>query len=78
MYVGFNESREFRTGDIRTALARQVPLSVSQRETIGALRSWLLTDTTRCAPRKLGMNSVGNLALPAPTGVVTGGVPLVS
>ncbi len=41
MYVGFNEGREFTTADIRTALARQVPLSVSQRETIGALRTWL-------------------------------------
>jgi hypothetical protein len=41
MYVGFNENREFRTDDIVTALARQVPLSVSQRETIGGLRAWL-------------------------------------
>lgn len=41
MYVGFNETREFVTADIVAALGRQVPLSVSQRETIGALRSWL-------------------------------------
>jgi SpoVK/Ycf46/Vps4 family AAA+-type ATPase len=41
MYIGFNVGREFNTDDIRTALARQVPLSVSQRETIGALRQWL-------------------------------------
>jgi SpoVK/Ycf46/Vps4 family AAA+-type ATPase len=42
MYVGFNEGgREFRTSDIVAALARQVPLSVSQRETISALRTWL-------------------------------------
>ncbi|GAA2107269.1 AAA family ATPase [Streptomyces synnematoformans] len=41
MYVGFNADREFTTDDIHTALARQVPLSVSQRETIGALRAWL-------------------------------------
>jgi SpoVK/Ycf46/Vps4 family AAA+-type ATPase len=42
MYVGFNEGgREFRTDDIVAALARQVPLSVSQRETISALRTWL-------------------------------------
>jgi AAA+ superfamily predicted ATPase len=41
MYVGFNEDREFHTADIIAALARQVPLSVSQRETIGMLRSWL-------------------------------------
>ncbi len=41
MYVGFNEGREFSTADISAALKRQVPLSVSQRETIGALRNWL-------------------------------------
>jgi len=41
MYVGFNADREFITADILQALRRQVPLSVSQRETIGALRSWL-------------------------------------
>jgi AAA+ superfamily predicted ATPase len=41
MYVGFNENREFDTDDVLTALSRQVPLSVSQRETIGALRTWL-------------------------------------
>ena len=41
MYVGFNSSREFTTSDISGALKRQVPLSVSQQETIGALRSWL-------------------------------------
>jgi SpoVK/Ycf46/Vps4 family AAA+-type ATPase len=42
MYVGFNEGgREFGTGDILAALGRQVPLSVSQRETVDALRGWL-------------------------------------
>lgn len=41
MYQGFNGSREFTTEDIATALKRQVPLSVSQRETIDALRNWL-------------------------------------
>ena len=42
MYVGFNDGqREFTTDDISAALKRQVPLSVSQRETIHALRSWL-------------------------------------
>lgn len=41
MYVGFDAGREFTTDDISTALRRQVPLSVSQRETISALRSWL-------------------------------------
>lgn len=41
MYVGFNESREFTTEDMLAALKRQVPLSISQRETIDELRSWL-------------------------------------
>lgn len=41
MYVGFNASREFTTADISAALKHQVPLSVSQQETIGALRNWL-------------------------------------
>jgi len=41
MYVGFNSAREFTTEDIASALKRQVPLSVSQRETIDSLRDWL-------------------------------------
>lgn len=41
MYVGFAEQREFTTADIARALRRQVPLSVSQRERIAALRAWL-------------------------------------
>ena len=41
MYVGFNEAREFTTQDILQALRQQVPLSVSQRETIDRLRNWL-------------------------------------
>jgi AAA+ superfamily predicted ATPase len=41
MYVGFNSGREFTTEDISAAIKRQVPLSVSQRETIDALRDWL-------------------------------------
>jgi SpoVK/Ycf46/Vps4 family AAA+-type ATPase len=41
MYVGFDSGREFTTADIEAALKRQVPLSVSQRETIGGLRAWL-------------------------------------
>jgi SpoVK/Ycf46/Vps4 family AAA+-type ATPase len=41
MYVGFNAGREFTTDDISAALTRTVPLSVSQRETIAALRDWL-------------------------------------
>ena len=42
MYIGFNDNeREFTTADILNALARQVPLSVSQREVINYLREWL-------------------------------------
>ncbi len=41
MYVGFNAGREFTTEDVSAALKRQVPLSVSQREIIVELRSWL-------------------------------------
>ena len=41
MYVGFNAGREFTTADISAALRRQVPLSISQRETVQALRTWL-------------------------------------
>ena len=41
MYLGFYENREFSTADILAAIKRQVPLSISQRETIEALRSWL-------------------------------------
>lgn len=42
MYLGFNDGqREFTTQDILTAIQRQVPLSVSQRETIEMLRNWL-------------------------------------
>ncbi len=42
MYIGFNDDqREFTTQDILESLRRQVPLSVSQRENITALRSWL-------------------------------------
>jgi AAA+ superfamily predicted ATPase len=42
MYYGFNDNqREFTTEDILLALQRTVPLSVAQRETVDALRSWL-------------------------------------
>jgi hypothetical protein len=41
MYAGFNAQREFTSEDISAALKRQAPLSVSQRETIGALHNWL-------------------------------------
>jgi AAA+ superfamily predicted ATPase len=42
MYVGFNDNhREFTTHDVLAALKRQVPLSISQRETVTGLRNWL-------------------------------------
>jgi ATP-dependent 26S proteasome regulatory subunit len=42
MYLAFNENmRRVTTADILTCLKTQVPLSVSQRETISALRAWL-------------------------------------
>ena len=42
MYIGFNDKeREFTTEDILHALKHQVPISVSQREQIEKLRSWL-------------------------------------
>jgi hypothetical protein len=41
MYVGFNAGREFTTDDVAAALKRQVPLSVSARETVTLLRNWL-------------------------------------
>ena len=52
MYVGFNDQRrEFTTEDIAEAIGRQVPLSVSQRETVAALRSWLREGRAQSASR---------------------------
>jgi SpoVK/Ycf46/Vps4 family AAA+-type ATPase len=41
MYIGFDANREFISEDIVASLKRQVPLSVSQKETIESLRNWL-------------------------------------
>jgi SpoVK/Ycf46/Vps4 family AAA+-type ATPase len=42
MYLAFNENmRRVTTTDIITCIKTQVPLSVSQRETVAALRGWL-------------------------------------
>jgi AAA+ superfamily predicted ATPase len=42
MYIGFNaDRREFDTQDILLSLRRLVPLSISQREVISALREWM-------------------------------------
>jgi hypothetical protein len=50
MYYGFNDNqREFTTEDISLALERTVPLSVAQRETVNALRSWLIEGRAQSA-----------------------------
>lgn len=41
MYLGFNAGREFTTADILASLKRLVPLSISARERVFALRQWL-------------------------------------
>lgn len=45
MYAAFSDrdspGRDFTTDDILHALARQVPLSVSQREVVASLRTWI-------------------------------------
>jgi AAA+ superfamily predicted ATPase len=51
MYFGFDAGREFETEDVSAALRRQVPLSVSQREIINALRSWLNEGRARSASK---------------------------
>ncbi len=51
MYLGFDAGREFTSEDVLAALGRQVPLSVSQREVIDALRSWLRDGRARSASR---------------------------
>lgn len=62
MYVGFNEQRrEFTTDDVARAIGRQVPLSVSQRETVAALRAWLQEGRAQSASRveETGLESTG-------------------
>jgi len=42
MYLAFNENmRRATTEDIESCIRKQVPLSVSQREPVAALRAWL-------------------------------------
>lgn len=52
MYVGFSAGREFTTDDVSQALRRLVPLSVSQRETVQALRAWLQEGRAQSASLK--------------------------
>lgn len=54
MYVGFDAGREFTTEDIVDALRRQVPLCVSQRENVQALRNWLREGRAQSASREAG------------------------
>ena len=49
MYAAFAEKREFETKDILAALKRLVPLSVSQRERVAYLRSWLMEGRAQSA-----------------------------
>jgi AAA+ superfamily predicted ATPase len=48
MIIGFNQEREFTTEDILSCIKRQVPLSISQKEKITELQSWL--DSGRAQP----------------------------
>jgi hypothetical protein len=41
MCIRDSDQREFTSQDILDAIRRQVPLSISQRETIEMLRNWL-------------------------------------
>ena len=59
MYQAFNDpakpAREFDNDDVAAAMARLVPLSRSQRETIERLRRWLvegraISASTDCVP----------------------------
>jgi SpoVK/Ycf46/Vps4 family AAA+-type ATPase len=64
MYVGFSAGREFTTADISAALKRQVPLAVSQRETITELRNWLREGRAQSASVPESEARDGNAARP--------------
>ncbi|MDD1686626.1 AAA family ATPase [Methanoregula sp.] len=52
MYRAFNEKmRRVTTDDILSCMQAQVPLSVSQRETVAALRAWLAEGRAQSASR---------------------------
>jgi SpoVK/Ycf46/Vps4 family AAA+-type ATPase len=52
MYRAFNENmRRVTTEDIILCMRTQVPLSVSQRETVAALRAWLAEGRAQSASR---------------------------
>ena len=58
MVVGFNQNREFNSDDIARSLSRQVPLSVSQRERIAALRAWLQEGRAQSASFRQSVEAV--------------------
>jgi AAA+ superfamily predicted ATPase len=49
MYAAFHDGREVGSDDIEAGLARLVPLSVSHRETVERLRTWLVEGRARSA-----------------------------
>ncbi len=58
MYLAFNENmRRVTTEDILGCMKTQVPLAVSQRETVAALRAWLAEgraiSASRAAPARV-------------------------
>lgn len=64
MYQAFNQQmRKITTDDILLSLQSQVPLSVSQKETVEALRTWLQEG------RALSASSPKNAGIPGYTGI---------
>jgi ATP-dependent 26S proteasome regulatory subunit len=67
MYNAFGDNmREITVEDISSCLKRQVPLSVSQRENVQALRLWLQDGRAQCASapdETVGNQSSGSLHL---------------
>jgi hypothetical protein len=58
MYIAFNENmRRVTTEDILHCIKTQVPLSVSQRETIAALRTWLSEGRAQSASSQVSQPS---------------------
>jgi SpoVK/Ycf46/Vps4 family AAA+-type ATPase len=59
MYLAFNENmRRVTTADILSCLRRQVPLSISQRETVASLRAYLAEGRAVSASRPSGRPEV--------------------
>lgn len=59
MYLAFNENlRRVTTVDILACIKKQVPLSISQRETVASLRAYLAEGRAVSASRPAGRNPV--------------------